>query len=58
MSDFSGIVHNAASATENVQSGLDTIDRFSSIVEPLRVFNSIANGIANVTEFISLLVCG
>jgi len=53
MKGFSGIVLNPASATDNVQSGLDTIDKFSSIIEPLKVFNSIANGIANVLASIS-----
>jgi len=55
MNDFSRAVPNTASATDNVQSGLDTIDKFSSIIEPLKVFNSITKGIANVLALISAL---
>jgi len=55
MKGFSGIVLNPASATDNVQSGLDTIDKFSSIIEPLKVFNSFAKGIGNVLALISTL---
>jgi hypothetical protein len=55
MNDFSGIVLNPASATDNVQSGLDTINKFSSIIEPLKVFNSFAKGIGNVLALISTL---
>jgi len=55
MKAFSGIVLNPASATDNVQSGLDTINKFSSIIEPLKVFNSFAKGIANVLALMSTL---
>jgi len=55
MKGFSEIVLNPASATDNVQSSLDTIDKFSSIIEPLKVFNSFAKGIANVLALISTL---
>jgi len=55
MKGFSGIVLNPASATDNVQSGLDTIDKFSSILEPLKVFNSFAKEIANVLALMSTL---
>jgi dihydroorotase len=55
MKAFSGIVLNPASATDNVQSGLDTIDKFSSIIEPLKVFNSFAEGIGKVLAFIFTL---
>jgi len=55
MKGFSGIVLNPASATDNVQSGLDTIDKFSSIIEPLKVFNSFAEGIGKVLALIFTL---
>jgi hypothetical protein len=55
MSDFTEIFQNTASATNGIQSGLDTIGTFSSIIEPLKVFNSIANGIANVLALIFTL---
>jgi len=55
MKGFPGIVLNPASATENVQSGLDTIAKFSSIIEPLEVFNSFANGIGKVIALIFTL---
>lgn len=55
MSDFTEIFQNTASAIDGIQSGLDTIGTFSSIIEPLKVFNSIANGIANVLALIFTL---
>jgi len=55
MKGFPGIVLNPASATENVQYGLDTIAKFSSIIEPLKVFNSFAKGIGKVLAVISTL---
>jgi len=55
MKCFSGIVLNPASATDNVQSGLNTIDKFSSILEPLKVFNSFVKGIGKVLALISTL---
>ena len=55
MNDFSAIVLNPASATDNIQSGLDTINKFSSIIEPLKVFNSFAMEIGNVLALISTL---
>lgn len=55
MNSFTGIVQNTASATDGIQSGLDTIGNFSSIIEPLKVFNSIVNGIANVLALIFTL---
>jgi hypothetical protein len=54
MSHLSGIIQNSALATDNVQSGLHSLDKFSSIIEPLKRFNSIANGIANVLMLILL----
>ncbi|KAG2133747.1 hypothetical protein DEU56DRAFT_810483 [Suillus clintonianus] len=44
----SGMVENTASASDNIQSVLNTIDRFSAILGPLKVFNSVANGLADV----------
>jgi len=55
MKGFSGIVLNPASATDIVQSGLDTINKFSSIIEPLKVFNSFVKGIGKVLVLISTL---
>jgi len=55
MKGFSGIVLNPASATDNVQFGLDTIDKFSSIIEPLKVFNSFAKSVGNVLALMSTL---
>jgi hypothetical protein len=43
------------SATSNLQSAPDAIDTFSVILAPLKVFNSIANGVADVLVFISIL---
>jgi hypothetical protein len=49
MGSFSSMVKNTTSATNNAQSGLNnTLDTVSSIVAPLKAFNSIANGIAAV----------
>ena len=48
MKGFPGIVLNTASTTDNIQSGLDKIDKFSSIIEPLKVFNSFAKEIGKV----------
>ena len=57
--DISGNVRAAASATNDVQSGCDAVGAVSSTVEsllqPLRVFNSIADGIAKVIWFISTM---
>jgi hypothetical protein len=55
MKAFSGIVLYPVSATDNVQSGLDTINNFSLIIESLKMFNSFAKGIANVLALISTL---
>jgi len=48
MKDFSGIVQNAPSAINGLQSGFNTVDTVSSLIAPLKMFNSIANEIANV----------
>jgi hypothetical protein len=59
MSDFSGNVQTTASATNDVQSGCDAVGAVFSTIEPLlqplRVFNSIADEIAKVILFISAL---
>ena len=48
MENFSGGVQNAPSAINGLQSGFDTVDTVSSLIAPLKMFNSIANEIANV----------
>jgi len=57
MKDISGNVRTTASATYGVQSGCDVVGAVSSTVEPLlqplKVFNSIADEIAKVILFIS-----
>jgi hypothetical protein len=59
MRDFSGNVRTTASATNDVQSGCDAVGAVSSTVEPilqpLKVFNSIADEIAKVMLFISTM---
>jgi hypothetical protein len=44
-----------SSAINNIPSFSGTIDTFSVLVKPLKVFNSIANEIANVQPSVSLL---
>ncbi|KAJ8597149.1 hypothetical protein M405DRAFT_780480 [Rhizopogon salebrosus TDB-379] len=51
MSGPSGMIENITSATDDGRSGLQTIDNFSSIIEPLKVFNTIANQIANIHPY-------
>jgi len=46
--DFSAVVRNTPSATNKLQSVLDTVDTLSPIIAPLRAFNSLANGISEV----------
>jgi hypothetical protein len=59
--DFEGIRHvsgmagNAASASDNLQSVPNAIHMFSRILGPLKVFNTVANGLADVWPFISIL---
>jgi len=51
------IAQNIGSATNNLQSAPDAInaiDTFSAILRPLKVFNSIADTVADVLVFISL----
>lgn len=50
-----GTVQNIASTSNNLQSISDTIDTFSAVLGPIKVFNSIANQIAEVQSFISTL---
>jgi len=59
MRDFSRNVRTTASATNDVQSDCDAVGVVSSTIEPLlqslRVFNSIADEIAKVILFISIM---
>jgi len=59
MRDFSGNVRSTASATNDVQSGCDAVGAVSSTIEPLlqplRVFHSIADEIAKVILFASTM---
>ena len=49
MKDFPGIVQNAPSAINDLQSGFDTFDStISPLITALKTFNAIANEIANV----------
>jgi len=45
---FSGVPRNIPSATSNLQS---VVDKISPIIEPLKAFNAMASGIANVSAF-------
>ncbi|KIK41433.1 hypothetical protein CY34DRAFT_13061 [Suillus luteus UH-Slu-Lm8-n1] len=47
----SGMVENATSTSDNLQSVADTIDTFSPILKPLKVFNSVATGLADVHPY-------
>ncbi|KAG2106707.1 uncharacterized protein F5147DRAFT_653680 [Suillus discolor] len=47
----SGMVENTASASDNLQSASDMIDTFSQLLAPLRVFNSIVTGLADVHPY-------
>ena len=51
---ISGIAQDTASATPNADSVLKPIDTFSNCLTPLKVFNSIVAGIAEV--YISILI--
>jgi hypothetical protein len=44
----SGMVENVASAPDNLQSVSNIIDTLSPILKPLKVFNSVATGLADV----------
>ena len=51
------IAQNISSATNNLQpapDAINAIDAFSAILTPLKVFNSIADTVADVLVFISL----
>ena len=48
MSRISGIAQDTASATANADSVLNPIDTFSNCLKPLKAFNSIITGIAEV----------
>jgi hypothetical protein len=41
------------SVINDLQSTPDAMDTFSAMIAPLKVFNSIANGIADVLVFVS-----
>jgi len=51
---ISGIAQHTASATANADSVLNPIDTFSNCLEPLKAFNSIVTGIAEV--YITILI--
>lgn len=65
--DFEGIRHvsgmagNAASASDNLQSVPDAIHMFSRILRPLKVFKTVANGLANAHPYakvaLSIFTC-
>jgi len=54
MSRISGIAQDTTSATANADSVLNPIDTFSNCLKPLKAFNSIVTGIAEVN--ISILI--
>jgi len=57
ISQVSEIAQNIGSAFSNLQPAPDTInaiETFSAILTPLKVFNSIANEVADVLVFTSL----
>jgi hypothetical protein len=55
MGHVSGMVENVTSASDNLQSVSNTIDTLSPILKPLKVFNSVAAGLADVWASISSL---
>ncbi|KAG2028288.1 hypothetical protein BDR03DRAFT_1020012, partial [Suillus americanus] len=59
--NVSGMIQNAASASDNSQSISDTIDTFSPILKPLKVFNSVAAKLAEVHPYakvaLSIFTC-
>ncbi|KAG2753049.1 hypothetical protein P692DRAFT_20908539, partial [Suillus brevipes Sb2] len=61
MGHVSGMVENATSASDNLQSVSDTIDTLSPILKPLKVFNSVAAGLADVHPYakaaLSIFTC-
>jgi len=48
MSHVPGTFQNIASTSNNLQSISDASDKFSAVLGPIKVFNSIANQIAEV----------
>ncbi|KAG2366045.1 hypothetical protein BDR07DRAFT_567652 [Suillus spraguei] len=50
------MVQNTASASDNLQSVSDTIDTYSPILKPLRVFNSIATELADVHPYVKAVL--
>jgi hypothetical protein len=50
ISHVSGIAQNTASASDNLQSVPNAIDTLSAILRPLKLFNSAATWIADVTN--------
>jgi len=54
MSRISGIAQDTTSATANADSVLNPIDIFSNCLKPLKAFNSIVTGIAEV--YINILI--
>ena len=57
ISQVTKIAQHIGSATNNLQSApaaINAIDTFSAILRPLKVFNSIADMVADVLVFISL----
>jgi len=48
MKNFSGVVRNTPSTTNQLQNALDTVDTFSPIIAVLKTFNSVTNAIADV----------
>lgn len=50
----SGVVHNTASNTNNVQTVLNEIDIWTAILGPLKAFNSVAGRIGEVHILISI----
>jgi len=54
ISHLSG-THKIASAKDNLQSVPDAIDTVSAALKPLKMFNSIANELADVDTFVSAL---
>jgi hypothetical protein len=49
-----GTAQNIASTINDLQSAPDAMDTFSNVLAPLKVFNSIASGIADVLVFVPM----
>jgi hypothetical protein len=48
-----GAAEHVTSVINDLQSAPDAMDTFSKMLAPLKVFNSIASGIADVLVFVS-----